>query len=190
MIKLNLNMLNKCEHARAHKDKFRPDLDSVHICDNGRTRHYVATNAQIMVVCTEKIPEDENTLQEEYGLDSITLCNYRQQKLSKGQKTRTELKVDGDRYTLGNLCEQISDKPYLRWQAVMPRKVEPITTWRVIKPAYLVKLEKVFGVLWPLENPMGHNDDILAPIVFEQGYTKVLVMPMLPSDYHKQKNKS
>lgn len=185
MIKLNLELMNKCEHASARKDKFRPFLDSVHICDNDRTRHYVATNAQIMVICTEQIPDGENTLQAEYGLDNITLCNYRQQKLSKNENPRKELKVDGDKYALCNLYEQISDRVYPMWTAVVPKKTEPITTWRIINPAFLAKLEKVFDGLEPLDRPMGTNDDILAPIVFEKDNVKMVIMPMRPSDYHK-----
>lgn len=184
MIKLNLELMNKCEHASARKDKTRPHLDSVHICDNGRTRHYVATNAQIMVICTEQIPDDENTLQAEYGLDNITLCNYRQQKLGKNDNPRFKLELNGEKYTIGATVGLISDRVYPMWTAVVPKKTEPITTWRIINPAFLAKVEKVFGALTPLEKPMGDNNDILSPIVFEQGDTKMIVMPMRPSDYH------
>lgn len=185
MIKLNLELMNKCEHASARRDKFRPQLDSICVCDNGRTRHYVATNAQIMVICTEKIPDGENTLQEEYGTDYLTLLEYRQQKLGKNDDPRFKLELNGEKYTIGATVGLISDKPYPNWKAVVPQKVEPITTWRIINPAFLVKLEKVFGGLTPLESPMGKDNDILAPIVFEQGDTKMVIMPMRPSNYHK-----
>jgi hypothetical protein len=46
-------------------------------------------------------------------------------------------------------------------------------------------VEKVFGGLTPLEKPMGTNDDILAPIVFEKDNVKMVIMPMRPSNYHK-----
>lgn len=185
MIKLNLELMNKCEHASARKDKFRPFLDSVHICDNGRTRHYVATNAQIMVICTEQIPDGENTLQAEYGLDNITLCNYRQQKLGKNDDPRFKLELNGEKYTVGATVGLTSDRVYPMWTAVVPKKTEPITTWRIINPAFLAKLEKVFDGLEPLERPMGTNDDILAPIVFEKDNVKMVIMPMRPNNYHR-----
>ena len=187
MIKLNLELMNKCEHASARRDKFRPHLDSICVCDNGRTRQYVATNAQIMVICTEQIPDGENTLQEEYGTDYLTLLEYRQQKLGKNDDPRFKLELNGEKYTIGATVGLISDRLYPNWKAVVPQKVEPITTWRIINPAFLAKVEKVFGALTPLEKPMGDNNDILSPIVFEQGNTKMIVMPMRPSDYHRQK---
>ena len=187
MIKLNLELMNKCEHASARKDKFRPYLDSICVCDNGRTRHYVATNAQIMVICTEKIPDDENTLQEEYGTDYLTLLEYRQQKLGKNDDPRFKLELNGGKYTIGATVGLISDNPYPNWRAVVPQKLEPITTWRIINPAFLVKLEKVFDGLEPLERPMGKNGDILAPIVFERNNVKMIIMPMRPSNYGGQK---
>lgn len=186
MIKLNIGYLNKVAPAQYNDKKWpKIHLQGIHVQDVDGVRYYIATDAQVMLICYEPVQDD--------GIpgDGITIAEYKATKVGGHIEISTESLQNfiqkGEPLAIYDTLYRPTDRTFPNWQVVIPKTTEPMTTYKVINPAFM---KKVFNFFYmkkdyvttenekALHHPQGENDR-LAPVKFTNEKNQIaVVMPM------------